>query len=108
MDTIGLLDRCVRIEQRTLSQDSFGEPMETFAVVDSVRAGVKFLRGSEPFEGDQFNSKKVVQFTVRYRSDINETARIIWEGDTYDIEFINQKGRRQWLEIVGTALVPTV
>lgn len=108
MESIGMLDRCVRVETRSQSQDSFGEPIETYAVLDSVRAAVKFMRGSEPFEGGQFNAKKVVRFTVRYRTDIDETAKIIWEGDTYDIEYINQVGRHQWLEILGTALVPTV
>lgn len=108
MESIGQLDRCVRLESRTQSQDSYGEQIETFNVVDSVRAAVQFMRGSEPFEGDQFNAKKVVKFTIRYRTDFDETARIVWEGDTYDIEYINQKGRHQWLEIVGTALVPTV
>lgn len=108
METIGLLDRCVRIESRTLAQDSYGESLETWAVLESVRAGVKYMRGMEPFQGDQYNAKRVVQFTIRYRTGIDETARIVWEGDTYDIDYINQKGRHQWLEIVGTALVPTV
>ncbi|MDP9192297.1 MAG: phage head closure protein [Acidobacteriota bacterium] len=108
MESIGQLDRCIRIEGRSQAQDSYGEQIETFTIVDSVRAAVKYMRGSEPFQGDQYNAKRVVQFTIRYRTGIDETARIVWEGDTYDIDYINQKGRHQWLEIVGTALVPTI
>lgn len=107
METIGLLDRCVRIESPSRAQDSYGQPIETFNLVESVRAAVKYMRGVEPFEGQQFNAKRIVQFTIRYRTGIDETCRIIWEGDTYDINYISQVGRRQWLLIVAEALVPT-
>ena len=106
MEAIGMLDRCVRIESPSRSQDSYGEPLETWALVESCRAAVKYMRGVEPFQGDQFNAKRIVQFTIRYRTGIDETCRLIWEGDTYDINYISQVGRRQWLQIVGEAMVP--
>lgn len=107
METAGKLDRCIRIESPTRAQDSYGEAIDTWGIVESCRAAVKYMNGKEPFQGDQFNAQRTVQFTIRYRTGIDETCRIVWEGDTYDIVYINQVGRRQWLQIVAAALVPT-
>lgn len=107
MEGAGLLDRCIRVESRSLAQDSYGEALETFTIVESCRAGVKYLRATEPFQGDQFNAQRRVRFTIRWRSGIDETCRIIYNGDTYDIQGVSEQGRRQWLLLDAIALVPT-
>lgn len=103
----GKLDRCIRIETRSQSQDSFGEQIETFAVLESCRAQVIPTTAVEPFQGDQYNAQRRATFVIRYRTGIDETSRIVYNGDTYDITGLFEIGRRQWLEIQAFALVPT-
>jgi len=101
----GDMDRRVRIETPTFAQDSFGEPVPSWGVLDTVWAGVRFLRAAEPFQGQQPNAQRATVFTMRYRSDLDETMRIIFDAETYGIESIEEIGRREGLAVTARALV---
>lgn len=106
MPSIGLLDRRITLQRPTASQDGAGEMVPTWSTIDTVWARSENVTGSEPFEGEQFNAQRKQNFTIRYRSDLDETCQIVHDGDTYDIQAIMELGRREFLRIETIVLVP--
>lgn len=102
----GKLDRRIVIQTPTATRDGAGQPVKTWGLLATVWAKVEHLRGKEPFQGEQFNAQRTSVFTIRHRTDVDETMQIIFDGDTYDIQSIAEKGRREGLEITAFALVP--
>lgn len=100
----GRLDRRIRIETATITQDSHGGQVQTWALLAEVWAQVLPLRGRELFEAAQFQPGAEVKFVIRYRDDFDERARIVFEGRNYDIAHIAELGRRRGREI--TAKIP--
>ena len=101
----GKLDRRITIQSQSASQDGAGEAVATWAVVDTVWAQVIGTSGSEPFQGEQFNAQRKVTFVIRYRTDIDETNRIVYGGETYGVTATFEIGRRELLEVQTLALV---
>lgn len=101
----GKLDRRITINTTTTAQDNAGQPIATTVLLATVWAHVDQLRGREPFQGEQFNAQQLTVFTIRYRSDVDETMSIVHDGETYDIQSIREIGRREGLEITALALV---
>ena len=103
----GNLDRRITIEKNTPVQDSdSGELVAGWATLATMWAQVRPLRGSERFEAQRENAERVSVFRIRHRTDIDETMRIVYGGDEYDIESIAELGRSEGLEITATARVP--
>ena len=102
----GKLDRRIVIQSRSLAQDGAGQPVETWATLCTVWANVEHLRGSEPFQGEQFNAQRKTTFKVRWRDDIDETMQVVFDDDTYRVQSVVEIGRREGLEITALALVP--
>ena len=101
----GTLDRRITINTTTVAQDGAGQPIPTTVVLATVWAKVDHLRGREPFQGGQFNAQRVTVFTIRYRTDVDETMTIEFDGETYDIQSVTEIGRGEGLEIATLALV---
>lgn len=99
----GDLDRRIVLEQNTPTRDSLGAPIASWATFATVWAQVRPQRGTEPFQGDQENPRRPTTFRLRYRGDLTEDMRIVYAGDTYDIESIAEIGRQEGLEITATA-----
>jgi SPP1 family predicted phage head-tail adaptor len=101
----GTLDRRIVIQQRTDTRDAGGEPVPTWSTLATVWARVTHLRGTEPFQGQQFNAQRFTVFNIRYRDDVDETMQIVHDGETYDIQGVSEVGRRVGLEITTKVLV---
>lgn len=101
----GKMDRIVRIEQQVTAQDSFGEPIVTWAVLDTAWAEVSPLRASERFTSQQFSAEVDTRFRLRWRSDVDATMRIIHDGAAYDIASVTEIGRREGIEIIARSRV---
>jgi len=102
----GTLDRRIVIQTPTRTQDGAGQPVETWTTLATVWASTDSLRGKEPFQGEQFNAQMATVFKIRWRDDVDVTARITFDGDTYNIFSVDEIGRREGLEITALALVP--
>lgn len=100
----GPLDRRITIQTHTDTRDGAGEPVPAWTTLATVWANVLHLRGTEPFEGQQFNAQRVTVFTIRYRDDVDETMQVSFDGQTYDIEGISELGRRDGLELTTRVL----
>lgn len=107
----GPLDRRIRIERKTVSQDATGEEVETWQPLSTRFASVGPVRDSERFLADQFLARAQTQFEVRYGTDIldlNPLDRIVYPAvadpaphQIYDILGVRELGRREGFRIIA-------
>ena len=101
IDQSGQLDRRIAIQSFTESTDDFGEVILSFTTLANVWAKVVEKSGNEGEDGNQIVATQKVEFFIRYRSDINEQMRIVYESRTYTIEAIlNADSRKSFQKIV--------
>lgn len=75
---VGELDQRVELQQFTRTPDGQGGFTETWAVVDTVWAQVRALRGSERNHGERLAAEGGYRVVIRYRDDVNATWRMRW------------------------------
>lgn len=80
MTGAGRLDRKIEIQSQP-SGDVFSVTQD-WSTVFSCFARVEPLQGSELFQAQQINSKLTTKITIRYRSGINASQRVVY-GDRY-------------------------
>lgn len=102
-ETIGALDRRIALYSRTTSVNSYGEAAESFTLLATVWAKVDYpLTGSQEAHVEKINLfEQRTEFTIRKRTDINQTSRIVYDSKTYDIERIAEIGRGGYLKITA-------
>jgi SPP1 family predicted phage head-tail adaptor len=102
-DRIGELDQLVTLQARTETEDSGGGitvAWANFATDASVWADPQPLYGKEAIEDGAFNASGAWLFRIRYRGDVTERDRIMWNGEPYNITRIMRRGgREQYLMI---------
>lgn len=102
---IGQLDQRITLQSYTLAADGAGGQAKTwanFASVPNVWARVQPGVGSERFNEDRVNAIAPTIFTIRYRSDVDERHRIIWNSEEYNIRQVKRAGGRDlYLVIVA-------
>ena len=107
----GRLDRKIDIERKTVTEDEFGEEIETWEILSARRsARVTPISGDERFTSDQFVSKLQVEFRIRYSSlvsGLNPLDRIVYPAadgspdahEVYDIMAVDEIVRGKWLSV---------
>jgi len=107
MVAAGTLDRRIAIQRKTITNDEYGQEVETWADLAEVWAALKPLRGNERFAVQQLLGTGVMTFLIRYRSDlqIGVEDRIEYDGRAWDITDVRELGRRESWEIDAKARV---
>jgi len=94
----GRMNRTIIIEALSQSKDSRGGLVDTWLPVPfgtatdgKVRAAVVHLSGKEKRlqRKDGTMTEAVSEFTIRYKSVLNNTMRIVYDGKFYNIKHIN-------------------
>ena len=100
-ETIGALDSRIALYTRSTTVNDYGESTETFTLLASVWAKVEYpITGSNESQEARVNLfEQRVDFTIRSRSDIDQTSRIVYDGKTYDIERITEIWRNAYLKL---------
>lgn len=93
----GKLDRRITLRTASVSTDAFGQSVRTYSDLGKVWAKVDFRTVKEDEETSKLTSINKVRFTIRYRSDVDAKTKILWNGDTYEIEGISLEGRERYL-----------
>lgn len=96
----GDLNERISIESRVEVRNRLNESTYVWATLATVFANAKPLRGREFFEAAQVQSEVTVKFTVRYRTDVDNTMSVVWKGDRYGIVAPPIPIRREWLELM--------
>jgi len=102
---VGKLDQKIVLLSPTESNVD-GEATSSFSTAATVWGDVISERGTEVFEAARTNARETIRVNIHYRSDVTDKWRLTWQGQTYDIVYIDRAERRQgdlWLtaQLVG-------
>jgi SPP1 family predicted phage head-tail adaptor len=103
----GQMDRRITLQRAALATNAYGERVETWGTLATVWAQIQYKEGSgkEAVQSDQLFSSQPVHFIIRYSTDVSSirpSDRVSYNGDTYQIEGIQEIGRAEGLRIVTT------
>ena len=93
----GKLSERITFQSYTLASDGAGGQVKTWAnlaTTPTVWAHVKSRAGQERFDEDRDTASAITEFTIRNRSDVDETMRIVWGGENYNIRHVMREGTR--------------
>jgi len=98
----------IKIEQKSVTRTAAGDEVITWIDVitdtadNAIWAEVWPLKGREFFAAQQTQYAADVRFRVRYRADIGQAHRVIWDSEPYDIVSIVDVGAgRHTIEILA-------
>lgn len=95
---IGSLDRRIVIQSKTDSVDAYGQPVETFSnLFTNVPAKRVYGPGTEKDDQGENVPEQSVKYEIRYHADIDRLFRVVEDGKVYEIEALEELGRRQGL-----------
>ena len=97
----GLLRKRLTLQQRSKSQDSYGQPLLTWSDVATVWGEIVPLSGSESVSADSLQASTSHQITIRYRSGVNTALRIKYGVRLFDIQnVLNPDERNKTLTLL--------
>ena len=103
---IANLNKRITFQLFTTVVNDYGFEIQEWSDFKTVWAGITNLSGREYFAAMQVQAEKTVKFTIRCNKNINETMRIIFEGNNYDISSIdNIKYGNEFMEIKALAVM---
>jgi len=93
---IGSLNRRVTIQQPSASQDSVGQPVNTWSTLATVWANVRMLNGTETIKADAQVSQAKASIRIRRRTDVTTAMRVVLGSTTYEIKavLLDEVGKR--------------
>ena len=89
----GDLDQVIELQSLTETNVN-GELVKTYVMVEIVHAKVISQRGSESFEAARMNARETIRLQLRYRDDVQTSWRLIWQGQSYNIIYVDHSSRR--------------
>ena len=99
------MDQRVTFQGRTGAPDGGGGVTNTWGNIATnpvVWASVKPSRGGEGLDEDRTNARASYMFTIRNRTDLDETMRIVWQSENYNIRAILREGPRPLYVTIDT------
>lgn len=99
----GKLDQRVTLQANTTVSDGMGgntKGWADFATTPTVWAGVKAVRGNEGMDEGGTVASGLWLFTIRYRADVNETDRLMWRNEPYNIRNVKRSSQRDLYVII--------
>ncbi len=91
---IGELDQRVQLQKQVRVPDAGGGNAHEWETQATVWAHVRPQSGSEREHSDRLNAEGGHRVAIRYRSDVNESWRIVWNGRAMNIRFAQDSGGR--------------
>ena len=101
-NSIPRLDRIVTIQRRVVTRDpAFGGEIENWVDLAEVWASVRPTASSEKFakESNRVLPLRLVTIRIRWRDDVRETMRVIYNGFLWDIKGRGEIGFRRFLDL---------
>jgi SPP1 family predicted phage head-tail adaptor len=102
----GKLNQRITIQQYTPTRDTNGAEIDTWGTVTTVWASKSNQSGREFSAAQKVNAEVTALFTIRYRTGINTSMRILHESKYYNILFIdNVESANVMLRIAAKGVV---
>lgn len=103
MIAAGTLRHQIEIQRYTETQNDFGEVIEEWNTLHTVRASIAPLSGKEYFASKQVNAETTHQVYIRYISGLKPADRILFNGRIFNIlNILNYKEKNVSLELLCT------
>jgi len=83
------LNRKIELQELIKTPTATGGFTQSWSSVAFVWSKIKNTSGSELLHADQLGETSFSDFTIRYRSNINEMMKIVYRGNDYQIRHIN-------------------
>jgi SPP1 family predicted phage head-tail adaptor len=94
------LNRKVDLYRLVKTPTATGGFNESWVKVASLWAKIKNTSGTELVRADQLGATAYSDFTIRYRSNINEMMKLVYRGTDYQIRHINNiEEADKWLVV---------
>ena len=93
----GHFKRRITIESYTTAVDANGQDIKTWGTLAEVWAGMAYEKGDESFEALQRVALRIVKFMIRYRDDVDETCRVVYDSKYFNILGIERLHRKRYL-----------
>jgi SPP1 family predicted phage head-tail adaptor len=90
----GQLRKRVTIQQRSQTQDEYGQPLLTWSDVATVYAAIEPMNGRELIAAEAVNSDVTHNVTMRYRAGITAAMRLNYQGRLFNIHTILDENER--------------
>lgn len=103
-EQIGKLDRRITIQSKTNAADEYNQPVPTWTTFANPWAKIEDKSGGESFPANQLTAYRSTVFTIRYISGLDETMRILYKNQYYNIRLIKKPDRDRFLELTGELL----
>jgi len=92
----GELDQLIDIKREALTTDDMGGSTIVLTnIAADLWAKVSPMSGNEAERFDKLNATMTNRFVVRFRDDVREDDRIVWDGEEYNIRSIEKAGSRK-------------
>lgn len=101
----GKLRRRASLQRKSVSQDSYGAEVVSWAEFAAVWAAVRPLQGREFWASQGEQGEATTEITIRYLAGVQVEDRVVAEGRTYDIEAVTWDERQREMVLVGRELV---
>lgn len=100
----GALRHRIQVQERTTTQDAWGEPLDTWTTVLRLWAELRDLSGREFLEARQVEGAAIAtRLRIRWRPDVHEGQRVVIGGRVLEVAAVlDPDGRRRWLELACT------
>lgn len=85
----------VQLQSKTLTPDSHGNPVETWATASTVWAAVKPISGRERWANDRTSHDYDLAVSIRYRTGIAPDMRAIYNSRTLEVSTIVDTDERR-------------
>lgn len=87
--TTSQLNRKIELYKLEKTATATGGFTQAWSLVATVWAKIKNTSGTELIRADQLGATAFSDFTIRYRTNINESMKIVYRGTDYQIRHIN-------------------
>lgn len=102
----GQLRHRITIQQKQVSQNSYGEEIVTWTDLAIVWASVEDLSGREFYEARQIPTAEVTtRVRIRYRSDVKPTMRVVFSRMLEIVAVLDPEGCKRELVLMCRELV---
>ncbi len=97
----GVLRERVTIQRKVVTRDGYGAEQVTWQDVATVWARVEVVKEREVPESRQMDVMASHRVTMRYRTDVDETMRLVWRGRVLNIVALVPDERRRYLAVLA-------
>jgi SPP1 family predicted phage head-tail adaptor len=96
----GSLNELITLQEKVVSRGSNGQEVITWTdYATNVPARIRPIRGREFVALRAAQSDLSMEITIRYKTGVNTTMRLLWNSDPYDIVEMIPGGRRNKTDI---------